>query len=88
MLYLYVLQRMQASKVALVPLITPVFALLLGASLAGEAIAASTMVGAAMILAGLAAHQYADRRPRLPRRQWRKGRRGDGQAPPASLADC
>ena len=59
--YLYVLQRLQAATVALIPLITPVFALLLGAWLADELVPASTLQGAALVLLGLGCYQYGDR---------------------------
>lgn len=59
--YLYVLQRLQAATVALIPLITPVFALLLGAWLADEIVPASTLQGAALVLLGLGCYQYGDR---------------------------
>lgn len=59
--YLYVLQRLPAATVALIPLITPVFALSLGAWLAGEVVPPSTLQGAAMVLAGLGCYQYGDR---------------------------
>lgn len=59
--YLYVLQRLAAATVALVPLITPVIALMLGAWLADENIPASTLQGAALLLLGLACYQFGDR---------------------------
>lgn len=57
MLYFFVLQRLGPTQVALIPLITPVFALALGSLLAGEAIGALTFVGGALILLALAVYQ-------------------------------
>lgn len=59
--YLYVLQRLSAATVALVPLMTPVFALILGAELADELVPPSTLQGAALVLLGLGFYQFGDR---------------------------
>ncbi|OGT20988.1 MAG: multidrug DMT transporter [Gammaproteobacteria bacterium RBG_16_57_12] len=59
-LYYYVLSHMEASKVALAALITPVLALMLGHWLNNEAMDAQVWMGTAAILAGLAAHQWGD----------------------------
>ncbi len=61
LLYFWVLQRMAASKLALVTLMTPGLALILGATLEGETIASSTWTGTALVLAGLALHLVPER---------------------------
>jgi drug/metabolite transporter (DMT)-like permease len=57
-LYFYVLKRMQAGQIALITLVTPVCALLLGHFLNGESIQPAVWLGAASICAGLALHQW------------------------------
>ena len=52
--YFYLLRHMSVNSVALIPLITPGFALLLGSRLNGEPVSSSLMLGAALILTGLA----------------------------------
>lgn len=51
--YFYVLQRLEASTVSLVTLITPVFALALGALLNKEPLSVSLLSGGAFVLVGL-----------------------------------
>jgi len=51
--YFYVLQRLEASTVSLVTLITPVFALTLGALLNKEPLSVSLLSGGAFVLVGL-----------------------------------
>lgn len=58
--YFYVLQRLKASTVALITMITPVVAITLGAILNNEAINANLIVGALAIIAGLAIYQWGD----------------------------
>lgn len=58
-LYFYVLKHLSAVRVALITLITPVSALLLGAGLNGEAVSLPTWLGTALILAGLAVYEVA-----------------------------
>jgi drug/metabolite transporter (DMT)-like permease len=53
-LYYDLLRRIQASQVALITLVTPVLALLLGQTLNGETVSTRTALGSAAILAGLA----------------------------------
>ncbi|MFP5505404.1 MAG: DMT family transporter [Gammaproteobacteria bacterium] len=60
-LFYYVLKRMAASRIALITLVTPVLALWLGHVFNGESIDAQVVAGTALILAGLAAHQWGDR---------------------------
>ena len=57
-LYFYVIRHMEAGSVALITLITPVLALLLGQALNGEEIGARVWLGAALIAAGLLLHQW------------------------------
>ena len=51
--YFYILRRMAPTSVALIPLMTPVFAISLGAWLNNEAITESLLIGAGCILLGL-----------------------------------
>jgi drug/metabolite transporter (DMT)-like permease len=72
-LYFYLLKNIQAERVALVTLITPVLALLLGAFLNAELISTKVWVGTALVLSGLAMYEYGKYLP-LPSRikkQWR-----------------
>jgi len=57
-LYFYVLRRVEANAAALVTLITPVLALLLGAVVNHEPVNARVWVGALLVLAGLVLHQW------------------------------
>lgn len=65
-LYYYLLKKLPASVVALITLVTPVLAMLIGVTLNGEVIGPRVALGAAIILAGLACHQggewFIDRR--------------------------
>ena len=65
-LYYYLLKRLPASAVALITLVTPVLAMLIGVTLNGELIGPRVALGAAIILVGLACHQggewFIDRR--------------------------
>jgi drug/metabolite transporter (DMT)-like permease len=58
-LYFYCLKQLSAQRVALVTLITPVTALLLGAWLNNEVISDRIWIGTGLILLGLAIYQYA-----------------------------
>ena len=60
-LYFYVLQRLEATKVALITLVTPVSALLLGHFLNGEPLPTAVVWGTAAILSGLLLVQFGDR---------------------------
>lgn len=60
-MFLYLLQRMEASRVALIPLITPGLALIWGTVLAGEQIAPTTLAGSALVICGLAVYQLGGR---------------------------
>lgn len=60
MLYYYLLKHLAASKVGLIMLVTPVTSLLMGHLFNGEAVTAAVWWGTALIVAGLAAHQWGD----------------------------
>lgn len=60
-LYYYILRHLSASVIALITLITPVLALLLGEWLNGEAVGARVWWGTAIILAGLGLYQTGNR---------------------------
>lgn len=70
-MYYYVIKHLRATRIALITLITPVMALLLGNFLNGEHVTPSLGFGTALILLGLAAHQSEyirfPRRSRRPR---------------------
>lgn len=67
-LYYYLIKHMEAGKVALITLVTPVLALLLGHLLNDEAIEARVWAGAALISLGLMLHQWQSIAPLLPAR--------------------
>ncbi|NQZ23152.1 MAG: DMT family transporter [Colwellia sp.] len=58
--YFYVLQRLKASTVALITMITPVVAISLGAILNNEVINTNLVIGALAIITGLAIYQWGD----------------------------
>jgi drug/metabolite transporter (DMT)-like permease len=72
MAFYYVLRSLPFEVVGLVPLITPVLAMLLGVVLAGESISAELRQGSLLILAGLAVYELMPtivsrlRRPQVP----------------------
>ena len=57
-LYYYMIKHMEAGRVALIALITPVLALLLGNMLNQEVVLAQVWLGTASILLGLALHRW------------------------------
>jgi drug/metabolite transporter (DMT)-like permease len=57
-LYYYVIKHMETGKVSLITLVTPVIALLLGSLLNGEDVGTRVWLGAALIVFGLALHQW------------------------------
>lgn len=57
-LYFYVIKRMEAGQIALITLITPVSALLLGQFLNGEKVQSGVWLGAACVMLGLISHQW------------------------------
>ncbi len=60
-LYYYVLKHVDTTRVALITVITPVIALLLGHLLNGEAIQAEALIGTAAILSGLLLFEYGQK---------------------------
>jgi len=56
-----VLRHVEASRVALITLVTPVIALVLGHEVNGETIGPRELAGTAVILTGLACYQWGDR---------------------------
>ncbi|MEK6664668.1 MAG: DMT family transporter [Pseudomonadota bacterium] len=60
-LYYYMIKHMEAGSVALIMLITPVIALLLGHGLNDEAVPVSVWLGTACIALGLSLHQWGAR---------------------------
>lgn len=56
-IYFYILKNIEASKIALIPLMTPVMALLLGQYLNGEQPDAKIWIGACLIIGGLGFYQ-------------------------------
>ena len=67
-LFFYVLKHVEASRVGLIPLVTPVSALMVGAVLNGEEIPSVVWTGTGLILLGMATYQWGDMlfRKRLP----------------------
>ena len=57
-LYFYALRRLPATHMALVPLITPILALLLGKTLNGETLSTEIWIGTLCISAGLLVYQF------------------------------
>jgi drug/metabolite transporter (DMT)-like permease len=63
-LYYYLLTQLPAARVALITLISPVLALLLGHAANREPITADVLAGALAILAALVLHEFGDQRAR------------------------
>ncbi|MDH5387378.1 MAG: EamA family transporter [Gammaproteobacteria bacterium] len=57
-LYYYLLKNVRVERVALITLITPITALLLGAAINDEVIGSQVWLGTALILGGLAIYEY------------------------------
>lgn len=60
-LYFYLLKNMEANRVALITLLTPVLALMLGQLLNGELISREIVLGSCLIILGLVMHLWGDR---------------------------
>jgi len=60
-MYFYLLKKMEANRVSLITLLTPVLALILGTSLNGESISIEILFGSALIVSGLLLHLWGDR---------------------------
>lgn len=65
LLYFRVLRYLTATQAALIPLMTPPLAVLLGALFAGEAVHSGTLLGGGLILLALAGFQFDGRIQRL-----------------------
>ncbi len=59
--YYYLINQWPANRVALIPLMTPVLALLVGYLFNAEKVGATEIAGAALILAGLWAYEFGNR---------------------------
>lgn len=64
-LYFFLLHRISAHVVSTVGMVSPVFALMIGQQFAGEALGAQLIVGAVMVLLGLALYHSQSRRKAL-----------------------
>lgn len=73
-LYFYLLQRLPATRVALITLVTPVLALFLGHAANGEPLTVRVMQGTALILSALLLHELAGSRRAMPARSRRPGK--------------
>ncbi|MDT8385458.1 MAG: DMT family transporter [Gammaproteobacteria bacterium] len=60
-LYFYLLKNMEANRVSLITLLTPVLALTLGTILNGEIISLQVLFGSGLIVSGLVLHLWGDR---------------------------
>ncbi len=68
-LYYYLIKNMEAGRIALISLITPVLALLLGHGFNNEAVLPQVWLGTASIVLGLGVHQWGWGGARLLRRE-------------------
>lgn len=59
--YFFVLEKLSASQVSLIPIMTPVFALILGSQLAGEEVSKDAITGTVLILSSILVYQLGDR---------------------------
>jgi drug/metabolite transporter (DMT)-like permease len=60
--YYYVLQKLDASTVALITMITPVMAISLGAILNNESVSDNLIIGASLVMGGLGLYQWGGRK--------------------------
>jgi drug/metabolite transporter (DMT)-like permease len=60
-LYFYLLKKLEANRVSLITLLTPVLALMLGQTLNGEVVSAEVLFGSSLIVLGLVMHLWGDR---------------------------
>ena len=67
-LYYYLIKNMEAGRIALITLITPVMALLLGHGLNNEAVRPQVWLGTASIVLGLCVHRWGEQWVRLVER--------------------
>jgi drug/metabolite transporter (DMT)-like permease len=59
--YFYVLQKLKASTVALITMMTPVFAMSLGVYLNNEVVSMPLVIGAVFVMSGLAIYNWGDK---------------------------
>ena len=59
-LYFYLLKNLEANRVSLITLMTPVIALILGQMLNGEVISQEVLYGSSLIIIGLVMHLWGD----------------------------
>ena len=59
-LYFYMIRHMEAGRIALIPLVTPVLALLLGHALNNETVLPQVWLGTASIVFGLCVHRWGE----------------------------
>jgi len=60
-LYFFLLKNLEANRVSLITLLTPVLALMLGQTLNDEVISAEVLFGSSLIVLGLVMHLWGDR---------------------------
>jgi len=63
--YFFILQKLRASTVALITMMTPIFALYLGAVLNNETVSLHLIFGALLVMCGLALYQWSGKSKRL-----------------------
>ncbi len=68
-LYYYLIKHMEAGRIALITLITPVMALLLGHGMNNEAVLPQVWLGTASIVSGLCLHRWGEQWMRLVLKQ-------------------
>jgi drug/metabolite transporter (DMT)-like permease len=71
-LFFYVLKHVPATTIGLLPLITPVLALIIGSVFNGEVISAAIVIGTSIILVGLLSYQFGARGIAMLRRNSEK----------------
>ena len=69
-LYFYLLKNINAERIALITLITPITALFIGAALNDEVISINIWVGTACILSGLSIYEYGKHLPIETDKKW------------------
>ena len=69
-LYFYLLKNINADRIALITLITPVTALIIGALLNDEIISTEVWIGTALILSGLSIYEYGKHLPVNDEKKW------------------
>lgn len=67
--YFYVLKRLEASTVSLVTMLTPVFAITLGATLNNEPLTMNLLIGGFFVLLGLGLYLFGNKIPPIARKK-------------------